>query len=225
MQAADSVGEHQRGGEHEGRGERRVDAGRRGQPRDGPGQQDQADQCDEAVPDHQQPRVAGLGRGQVTEEERDRTVRRHGVHPALVDRLDDRSVQRHRPVLVRRQAQVGEHALGGVGPAVPREQRRRQHQRRAPHDGGVPDHGQRVVAILALGHCHVAAQGEPLPGQQSESQQDQRQCGYPAGLGAAQVEEHFGVHQRVLRGRVDTTSPPSSTSTPPTKPRISTWAT
>ena len=87
MQPADTVGHHQRRREHEGRRQGRVDAGPGGQPRHGPGEQHQPDQGDQAVPDHQHPRVAGLGRGDVAEEQRHRPVRRDRLHPARVDGL------------------------------------------------------------------------------------------------------------------------------------------
>ncbi len=166
VEAADPVREHQRARQHQrghdGRVAARPSAARRGSaqarassPSDG----------HQPVRDHEQPGVVEHLGGEPAAEQRQRTVRRGREHPARVDRLDDRPVEDARAPDVRRDSQPGQLALRGVAPAVPAEQRRRHHQREAPHRGDpayVGDAGRGRVRRRASSRIHECA-SRPSP--------------------------------------------------------------
>ena len=156
--------------------------------------------------------------------QRQRTVRRRRVQPARVDRLDDRAAEGGRAVRVRREVEVREHPLRGVGPAVAGEQRRRQHQRRGPDHGGVPDQLERARVRPRL--RDPAAQSQPGRGEQPQADQDDHQREHPGASCPRSVRSTAPIPSQcrtwVLRGSVETTSPPSRTRTLPVQPRDST---
>ena len=208
MQPADAVGEHQRGGDDQGGGERGVDAGPGGEPGHGPGEQRETDQGQHPVPDHEHPRVAGQAGQLVADDQRHRAVGRDGVHPAGVDGLDHGAREDRGAVLVGRDPEVGHRPLGGVGPAVAGEQRRREHQGRRPQHRGEPDQPDGLLTLGAPRGPDLAAQTQPGRGQQAEPGQDDGEPEHPPRLGAPQVRERLHLQdRRAARERRDDQAP------------------
>ena len=211
VQPGDAVGDHQRGGQHQARGERRVGAAPPRQPRHRPRQQHQPDQRHHPVRDDQQPRVGGEARGEVAADQRDRAVRRRRAHPARVDALDDRAGDRARadqhprPVLVGRDAAVGERALGGVRPAVAGEQRRGQQERQRPGDGRARAPWRGRPSARPPRCARPPAQAQPRRRQQAEPEEHHDETGHPAGRGAAEQLQEVDVrhHGALGQGRDD----------------------
>ena len=98
-------------------------------------------------------------------------------------------------MFVRRDPEVRQHALRGIGPAVAGEQRRREHERGGPHDRRVPHQGERVLAVVALGPRDVPAEPQPRCGVQAETDEHDGEAGHPAGLRTAEVLEERDLHQ------------------------------
>ncbi len=176
VQAADPMGEHQRARQDQRGDEGGVVAGPGRQPRQRPGQQRQAHQGQQPVPDDHRPGGVDEPRGARAPQQRQRAVRRRGGQPARVDGLDDRPGEHAGAPGVGGEPQPGQLALGRVAPAVAAEQGRGHQQRQDEQHGGAA-HGVQVGVPVPGG----PPQPDPGGAEQPEAADHHHETAHPPG--------------------------------------------